>query len=114
MMLRPANSPLPIGILLVDDDDGDAKAVERTFLKARIANRIVRARDGVEALEILRGTDKQPRLDRPYLLLVDLNMPRMNGIQLVTAIREDPNCMPPSSSCSRRPIGRRTSSLPIP
>jgi CheY-like chemotaxis protein len=74
----------------VEDDDGDAKAVERTFLKARIANPIVRALDGIEALEILRGTDKQPRLESPYLLLVDLNMPRMNGIQLVTAIREDP------------------------
>jgi CheY-like chemotaxis protein len=74
----------------VEDDDGDAKAVERTFLKARIANPIVRALDGIEALEILRGTDEQPRLGPPYLLLVDLNMPRMNGIQLVTAIREDP------------------------
>jgi CheY-like chemotaxis protein len=80
----------PIRILLVEDDDGDAKAVERTFLKARIANPILRVRDGVEAIEMLKGTDQQPRLEPPYLLLVDLNMPRMNGIQLVSAIREDP------------------------
>jgi len=87
----PANpSPRPIRILLVEDDDGDAKAVVRTFQKARIANPIVRALDGIEAMAILRGTDQTPPLEAPYLLLVDLNMPRMDGIQLVTAIREDP------------------------
>ena len=90
MTSRPRSAPNPIRILLVEDDDGDAKAVERTFLKARIANPILRVRDGVEAMEMLKGTDQQPRLEPPYLLLVDLNMPRMNGIQLVTAIREDP------------------------
>jgi CheY-like chemotaxis protein len=90
-MTWPENPPLkPIRILLVEDDDGDAKAVVRAFEKARIANPIVRALDGVEALQILKGTEKQPRLEHPYLLLVDLNMPRMDGIQLVTAIREDP------------------------
>jgi len=90
MTWRATDAPNPIRILLVEDDDGDAKAVERTFLKARIANPIMRARDGVEAMEILKGTDQQPRLERPYLLLVDLSMPRMDGIQLVRAIREDP------------------------
>ncbi len=91
-MTWPTNPPPnPIRILLVEDDDGDAKAVERTFLKARIANPIVRALDGIEAMEMLKGRDRQPRLESPYLLLVDLNMPRMNGIQLVTAIREDPD-----------------------
>jgi CheY-like chemotaxis protein len=90
MTWRTTGAPNPIRILLVEDDDGDAKAVERTFLKAGVANSILRARDGVEAMEILKGTDKQPRIEPPYLLLVDLNMPRMNGIQLVTAIREDP------------------------
>jgi CheY-like chemotaxis protein len=88
---RTSDAPNPIRIVLVEDDDGDAKAVERTFLKARIANPIVRARDGVEAMEILKGTDQQPRIEPPYMLLVDLNLPRMNGIQLVTAIREDPD-----------------------
>jgi CheY-like chemotaxis protein len=90
MTWRANGAPNPIRILLVEDDDGDAKAVVRAFEKARIANPIVRALDGVEAMDILKGTDKQPRLEAPYLLLVDLNMPRMDGIQLVTAIREDP------------------------
>src|ERR1700676_3754331 len=90
MTWSATGAPNPVRILLVEDDDGDAKAVERTFLKARIAIPLLRVRDGVEAMEMLRGTDQQPRLEPPYLLLVDLNMPRMNGIQLVTAIREDP------------------------
>jgi CheY-like chemotaxis protein len=90
MTWRAIGSPNPIRILLVEDDDGDAKAVVRTFEKARIANPIVRALDGIEALQILKGTAKEPKLEAPYLLLVDLNMPRMDGIQLVTAIREDP------------------------
>jgi CheY-like chemotaxis protein len=91
MTWRTTGAPNPIRILLVEDDDGDAKAVERTFLKVPMANPILRARDGLEAMEILKGTDTQPRLEPPYLLLVDLNLPRMNGIQLVTAIREDPD-----------------------
>lgn len=91
--MTPPQAPVltPIRILLVEDDDGDAKAVVRTFEKARIANPIVRALDGVEAMELLRGTGKQPKLPAPHMLLVDLNMPRMDGIQLVSAIREDPD-----------------------
>lgn len=79
-----------VQILLVEDDDGDARAVERAFTKARIANPIQRAVDGVEAVEVLRGTNGKTKLRRPYLLLVDLNLPRVNGIQLIEAIRADP------------------------
>jgi CheY-like chemotaxis protein len=45
--------------------------------------------DGIEALQILKGTGSHARLAKPNLLFVDLNLPRMSGIQLVTAIRED-------------------------
>jgi CheY-like chemotaxis protein len=79
----------PLTILLVEDDDGDAKAVQRAFSKARIANSILRAVDGIEALEILQGAKGRGKPGSPYLLLVDINMPRMNGIQLVNALRED-------------------------
>jgi CheY-like chemotaxis protein len=83
-----------VNILLVEDDDGDAKAVKRAFKKAKIANPIVRAEDGVEALEFLRGENGRELLVGPRILLVDLNMPRMNGIQLVKAIRDDPALKP--------------------
>jgi CheY-like chemotaxis protein len=79
----------PLNILLVEDDDGDAKAVQRAFQKAKIANPIIRAVDGMEALDILRGTNGKAKPPSPFILLVDLNMPRMNGIQLVKSLRED-------------------------
>jgi CheY-like chemotaxis protein len=80
-----------LNILLVEDDDGDARAVQRAFQKAKIANPIVRAVDGIEALDVLRGSNGKIKLSSPNLLLVDINMPRMNGIQLVKAMREDKN-----------------------
>ena len=89
MMWPPISTTDSTHILLVEDDDGDAIAVERTFRKARIAKSIVRAVDGIEALQILKGTDGHLRLPKPNLLLIDLNLPRMSGIQLITAIRED-------------------------
>jgi CheY-like chemotaxis protein len=78
-----------VTVLLVDDDDGDAKSVQRAFRSARIANPMVRAIDGIDALDILRGSNGKTKLAPPYLLLVDLNMPRMNGIELVEAMRQD-------------------------
>lgn len=80
-----------INLLLVEDDDGDAKAVRRAFKAARIANPIRRAEDGIEALEILRARQADPDGGQPYMLLVDINMPRMNGIELVQALRDDPD-----------------------
>jgi len=84
----------PVNMLLVDDDDGDAKAVQRAFLRARIANPFYRAIDGIDALDILRGENGKTALPSPRLLLVDLNMPRMNGIELVAELRADPALQP--------------------
>jgi len=79
----------PFNILLVEDDDGDAKAVRRAFAKAKVAHQILRAVDGVEALDMMRGTAGKTKLLSPYVMLVDLNLPRMKGIQLVKALRAD-------------------------
>jgi CheY-like chemotaxis protein len=79
-----------VSILLVEDDDGDAKAMERAFRRAKIANPLHRAIDGYDALDLLRGEHGKQKLPQPYLLLVDLNMPRMNGIQLLEELRRDP------------------------
>ena len=76
-----------LNILLVDDDQVDVLTVERAFEKAHTKNRLFIARDGIEALEMLRG-DAIPRERR--LVLLDLNMPRMNGIELLRALRNDP------------------------
>lgn len=89
--MNPSGEPVqrPLNILLVEDDDGDAKALQRAFQKAKIANTIVRAVDGVEALDMLKGANGKMKPPSPHILLVDLNMPRMNGIQLVQALRKD-------------------------
>lgn len=80
----------PIQILLVEDDEIDAEAVRRAFTNQRIANPIVVVRDGISALERLRGQDGSDPLERPYLILLDLNMPRMNGIEFLQELRSDP------------------------
>lgn len=80
-----------VKILLIDDDDGDARSVERAFQKAKIANPITRAIDGIDAFEILRGENGKRKLQPPYILLVDINMPRMDGIDFLETIRDDEN-----------------------
>lgn len=75
--------------LLVEDDDIDVKAIKRELKKAKIVNPVRLARDGVEALEILRGTNNQEQIRSPYLILLDINMPRMNGIEFLKEIRSD-------------------------
>ena len=89
MMTMMSQKTKPVTIILVEDDDAEAKTLERAFKKAKIANPIRRAVDGVDALKLLREEDGQPPISHPYLLLVDINMPRMNGIDLVKTIRED-------------------------
>ena len=89
MNMIAAHSSKTLNILLVEDDDGDAKALQRAFQKAKIANKIVRAADGMEALDMLKGTNGREKMLSPYILLVDLNMPRMNGIQLIQALRNE-------------------------
>jgi CheY-like chemotaxis protein len=78
-----------VTVLLVEDNAIDREAVQRAFAKHRIANPLVEARDGIEALERLRGRPGE-RVEKPYVVLVDLNMPRMNGIELIRELRQDP------------------------
>ncbi|TYK67034.1 response regulator [Colwellia echini] len=74
-----------VTILLIEDDDVDAMSIMRTFKQEKIANVLVRAHDGIEALEILA----QGRVDAPYIILLDLQMPRMNGLEFLKAFRDD-------------------------
>jgi CheY-like chemotaxis protein len=78
-----------VNLLLIDDDEVDVQGLKRAFLKSRIANPITVARDGVEGLEILRGENGREKLPKPHLILLDLNMPRMNGLEFLEAIRAD-------------------------
>ena len=80
-----------VTFLLVEDDDIDARAVRRAFERLKIANPLVVAHDGIEALELLRGEGGRQALARPFLILLDINMPRMNGIEFLKAVRADPD-----------------------
>jgi len=74
-------------VLLVEDDPADALLVEEALQDKGVARTISRADDGVAALEYLREGGNQ----RPDLIVLDLNMPRMNGRELLSILKEDPD-----------------------
>lgn len=76
----------PLAILLVEDDAVDVMNARRAFKKNNLTNPIYEARNGIEALQILRsGT-----LPRRHIVLLDLNMPKMNGLEFLRELRADP------------------------
>ena len=83
----------PLNILLVEDDEVDVMNVQRAFIRNQITSSIHHAGNGVEALEMLRG-DQNSSSDgisrERLLILLDLNMPRMNGIEFLQELRQDP------------------------
>ncbi len=83
-----------IPILLVDDDEDDIHLVKRAFQKGRILNKLYVAHDGEEALDFLyhRGDfENHIDLPRPGIILLDLNMPRMDGRETLQVIKADEN-----------------------
>lgn len=79
-----------LSVLLVEDDDVEVMNVRRAFQKMKLENPLYTAQDGVEALELLRG-QRRAELDVfPRIILLDLNLPRMNGIEFLRELRNDP------------------------
>ncbi len=80
-----------VEILLVEDSHADAEMTQRTLKKRGIVNDIAWVRDGVEALDYLRceGSFTGRKNGNPKLVLLDLKMPRMDGLQVLKAMRED-------------------------
>lgn len=83
----PAIEDRSVSILLVDDDDLDIMNVRRAFKKANITHPIFVAENGLAALDLLRS-GAMPRSRR--LILLDINMPKMNGIEFLRELRKDP------------------------
>jgi CheY-like chemotaxis protein len=76
-------------ILLVDDNPGDLRLAAEALKESNVQIRLHTARDGGEAMAFLRRRDMYVDAPRPDLILLDLNMPRMNGRQVLAEIKED-------------------------
>ena len=78
-----------VPIVLVEDDDVDAESIVRAIKKLKILNPVVRAYDGLDALSQLRGEGNNVAIKKPYIILLDINMPRMDGLEFLEVIRGD-------------------------
>lgn len=80
----------PFHILLVEDDEVDAEVVQRAFRRQNIDNPFTIVPNGLDALNALRGAEGYAKVPQPYIVLLDINMPRMNGLEFLHEIRKDP------------------------
>lgn len=79
----------PIEILLVEDNPGDARLLEETFKEGKLINNLHHVKDGVEALQFLRCEDPFKDAVRPDLILLDLNLPKKDGREVLADIKND-------------------------
>lgn len=76
----------PVAILIVEDNPGDVRLIKEVFKDGKVVNSLIVAKDGVEALAILRDPSNEP----PDLILLDLNLPRKTGLEVLDEIKNDP------------------------
>lgn len=86
----PERSYKEVQFLIVDDDSVSLMSIERAIKKLRLVNPIRNARNGKEALDILRENDGTSKAVAPYVVILDLAMPEMNGIEFLEEVRNDP------------------------
>lgn len=91
-------SPLgrPVEILLIEDNPGDVRLTQEAFKESDLQNHLTVASDGIEALTILERSGPYENAVRPDLILLDLNLPRMDGREVLTRIKNSPHlkCIP--------------------
>ena len=78
-------------ILLVEDNAGDVRLTREALHEGKVANQLIVASDGVEALAVLHRTGSQAAAPRPDLILLDLNLPRKDGRDVLAEIKQDPD-----------------------
>ena len=82
-------APVPIEILLVEDNPGDARLTREALRDAKVRNNLHVVPDGVEALAFLRRQGKHAAVPKPDLILLDLNLPKMDGREVLEEIKQD-------------------------
>jgi CheY-like chemotaxis protein len=82
-----------IDILLVEDNPGDAKLVQKAFELGRLANKIYHVSDGESALSFLRKEGSYADAPRPDIILLDLNMPGLDGREVLARVKSDPELL---------------------
>lgn len=86
---RIGENRMPIEVLLVEDSPGDVRLTREAFREANIAINLSVATDGVEAMEFLRRQGHRADSPRPDLILLDLNLPKMDGREVLALIKQD-------------------------
>jgi len=84
----------PVELLLVEDNEDDMILIDEAFAEAKLMNVIQKVRDGEEALAYLRREGRYKNAHRPGLVLLDINMPKKSGFEVLAAMKEDPQLRP--------------------
>ena len=86
-----ANPPAAIEILLVEDNPADVRLTQEALRESKVANNLHTVSDGVQALQFLRREGEHAEAPRPDLILLDLNLPRLSGREVLEQVKEDPD-----------------------
>ena len=89
MMLEERSRATPVEILLVEDNAGDVRLTREALREGKVYNNLHWAKDGVEALEFLRREGKYTEVPRPDIILLDLNLPKKDGREVLAEIKVD-------------------------
>ncbi len=89
--IYPTQAPTPIEVLLVEDDPGDVLMTQEAFEEHKVRNNLTVVGDGTEAIAYLRREGQYADVARPDLVLLDLNLPRRDGREVLAEIKSDPD-----------------------
>jgi CheY-like chemotaxis protein len=91
--MADTDCPAPIDVLLVEDDEGDVLMTREAFEFYKIRNRLHVVTDGEQALKFLRREGQYHDAPRPGLILLDVNLPRVSGLEVLAELKQDPDLL---------------------